>query len=109
MLGIYAERENPQYYGFDYEAKDFDSIIKKIMSYEIIVNQYIGIQKALRKNYKYHQVIKSARWLYRKNFMPDEWFHIELKNKKGEYTLKEEIYMYSPNFIKKLYDKIKNV
>lgn len=105
ILGIYAERNEPTEYGFNYTKSDFRNMINNLKFKEIVTIRYYGLQAALRKNYKYREVDKSVRWLYKKQFPTDEKFYIHRKRK--ALNRKEYLFSKCPVCMQKLYHYIK--
>lgn len=70
ILAIYAERQNPQDYGFEYSDKEFKKMISnfkyklKSREKEVGVLRYAPIQKAMRKNYHPYEVDYRLKWFY---------------------------------------------
>lgn len=73
ILAIYAEKQNPQEYGFEYSDKEFKGIISnfryklRITSKEIGALRYAPIQNAIRRNYSLTEVDKRLKWFYNIN------------------------------------------
>lgn len=105
ILGLYAQKANPENFGFDFKGKTFSEIIKPLKNYKIELSYYYGIQKALRQNYNIKNVDKSIRWFYRLDLSKQGDYYLHKKPR--EYTLKEKIYDMLPPIMKKLYRKIK--
>lgn len=103
ILGIYAEKENPIEYGFEYLPNEFTNIMNKLRYYKMEINQYLGLQKRLRENYKFFEIDKSIRWFYKKHFDVNKEFYTHISN--GHMNIKEKLYDLSPGFIKNIYNK----
>lgn len=105
LLGLYAEKVNPENFGFALKEKTFSTIIKQLKSHRLELAHYYCIQKILRQNYKLKDVDKSIRWFYKLDLNKQGDYYIP--NKPSDYTFKERIFLALPPIIKKLYRKLK--
>lgn len=92
ILGVYAEGENPQNYGFDYGS--FSDLCKLIYSKRELLawhrdSRYAPIQNRMREVYGVKNVESNLRWFYKMN----------LDKLQGRFDRK--------NFIKRVKNKIK--
>ncbi len=104
MLEIYAEGQDPKDYGFEY-GDDFNSVISELKKEPIRCYYLRWANLALRKNYKRSQVVSSLRWVYDEEFPDTAEYYLYVERHRG---IKRRIYDALPNFLKQLYQKLKN-
>ena len=64
MLGIFAERMNPEHFGFS-EKKWLENVSMIFMPQNFKVSRYKCIQRRMRENYKINEIPKSLNLLYK--------------------------------------------
>ena len=102
MLELYAERQDPLKYGFNY-GTDLNSTMDEL-KFDKIRSYYLNkAQISLKRNYKKSEVLPSLRWVYSTKFPDNSNYYLRKKPKKN---IKEFIYSLTPNFVKTIYKKI---
>ena len=94
IMGIIAEKENPQNYGFDLTEYKYRKMLKKLPKiFKYSLNRYKPIQERFLKNYKNDEIPEELKWITK----------IHIKSKKNKFLILYEKFMLC---LKKIIKKI---